>query len=502
MLRVGDKAWSGELTPVKQNTIKAKIKTLGQPLVYPMNEVKIRSDDVVLCMQQEAAVIHQLATIESPQYLGSKYFSTCLMIYIHSETDHAILHIDENITDYLLPDLLKGFDNTDNVEVTLLGGFPNETSNKIYDNIIQQLFNAAKTTGINITINKQKILENNLYTDKDKLQAIYDYIAYKSRILYKNRFQEEPDREFLHDIKISDFDRRISIKNLEMLTAMIDFLTVIDSVMDNSSKQRYEILSGYFDIKVTNKRIFTRLLNEFISKEGMDLFLRTLNPGHKIRTVEATNYVIDLKTGNLHLIPCTLYTPNEMTRVLRSVDCLPSSGCTIIYDNTKSINYTVKTNDEFIDRCKKIVTNSLFIDKQIFLKILNNETLQHLFRYNQAKAYKCQPVSSAFFKSDKIMYEIFLPQEVESLSITAVLARLKEITGKEFSAKQRRHPEYSVDALLFCKDKKEVDKIIQNLDERKIYSNNIIISNRNYVCVPAINTKKNYETTLTNTKKI
>lgn len=152
----------------------AEVKKLPEPEVIPFGKVNIKAEDVLLCLQRELVYSNKFNPTNTQKFIGSKKVYDCLVVYIYTETDYLVIHVDKYIDPIEIPEYISRFNKEGNIRVKLAGGFNEDiNSEKNLEKIIRQIFNAAQKLNVDITIEEQKILESNESENEEDLYLIY-----------------------------------------------------------------------------------------------------------------------------------------------------------------------------------------------------------------------------------------------------------------------------------------------------------------------------------------
>lgn len=484
MLIINGKIFTGKLTAEKHKQIVIEILKLRQPKVLAMDKVKIEEKDITIVLQREIGIINQLATLESPEYLGSKHFNECILVYLHTETDHAIVHVDKHVK----PDffsVIQQFNDQENISICLAGGIVGQ-SEEILKNIIESLCIASERN-IRITINSQKIMRNNQQTDP--YQQIYDNVRTKANVLYRHLYNETLDKKFLDSKKISEFyvDKPINDDELrKMVTALCGI---------NLNPCKMKITLPF--ISSLDKKYFLELLDGVFSQTGFYYCDLTFTKNGLYDQITLKNFAIHLKTGNIHIIPDDISTPNQYGRLLALTDAHAPSHFFCAYNN-KNGEYSKPTYSlifaNHLNTLKSMISSPVFHISHLFDLFNRIDTAlcahyMHLYLVNEAN------ITNGCNKSFHSYKKYFLIHSHENLemitkNINQHLNVLNKITGGKFEAKKRKNPEYTIDTFLLCNSEKHSDEICKKINAQGIHSIQIEDNNNFYVCVPAINVKK------------
>jgi len=144
------------------------IRNLPEPHVVALDDLEVNPNETVLCLQREAAYVDANNQCNQIRYLGTKWLHTCILIYIHTEIDHLIIHVDG--TQYIdLAPMLSRFNYQNTVKVSLIGGL-SKYSLSLWqlENIVVALLRITNQFSMNITIETQKLIERNIFREEDQ----------------------------------------------------------------------------------------------------------------------------------------------------------------------------------------------------------------------------------------------------------------------------------------------------------------------------------------------
>jgi hypothetical protein len=495
MLIIKNKKYSGTLSPELIKTIITSIKTLPEPDIIPMNQAKLTSEEVVLCLQREIAFIDQLASLETKRYLGSKYFSTCILIYMYTETEHAIIHVDH--ADCLdLSTLIKQFNDTNGMRVILAGGYPCDASEIALNTIIKALFKVAHSYKISITIDAQKIMENNYFSESDKYQEVYDALFRRGEVLYKKYFHKKLDIGLFKNNSFKDFETHLAHVNEDDLTIMAAALSQATEISNIKKKSELEYLSSFFTKHVPNEETFIQLFKAMFSKQGFELTDKGLENSQTYSKNKLMNFAFDLNTKQIIIIPEHLETPYENLRVIPPIDAGMTPHFFMAYTSRTGKYIQPKLSEQFLIKANMVknLFNQPYIDFENITKQFRVENkasliniIARFINLELDKPLKVSPSSPcAFFNTNKSIQDLYCSETFTTSNLEA----LNRVTGKLFQAKLRYHPQYTVDAMLLCDTENEAQMITKDVNDLRIRAEIIKVENNYcYVCVPAINVK-------------
>lgn len=485
MIMINGKSFSGKFTEEKYKKIVIEIMKLPQPKVYSMDEVKIKPESSVIIAQREACYIDQLATLDSPQYIGSKHFGGCILVYLHTETDHAIVHVDK----FVKPDFLaviKQFNDQETIYVSIAAGIAGE-SEQALKNITEALLIASEK--IRIVINKQKIMENN--QELDVYQQVFDLLKLKGDLVYRYLFNEAMDINFLADKKINDFYNDKNAKSTNLINPeLIKLISVICAISMDPSKRT---ITCPVVLKF-NKNHFLKLLDSAFSQQGFLYCDLALSKFNLYGNSTLRNFVIDTNTGNIHIIGKDFYTPNEAGRILSLLD---KRKCRyfFVYTNKHGDYAKPDYSNEFTEHLnglkKKMLLPNFKEDLFQLYEVMKNPLSPYYLEIYLNESQKTSGDNKLVHSYKKYL----LANSHENIpeltnNIRQHLCVLDKLSGKKFEAKLRKNPAYTIDAFLLCDSNMECEEIHAKVMAQKIHALMIEDKGNFYVCVPAINIKK------------
>jgi hypothetical protein len=147
-----------------------EVKKLPEPEVIPFGKVNIKAEDVLLGLQRELVYSNKFNPTHTHKFIGSKMVYDCLVVYIYTETDYFLIHVDKCTDPIEITEYISQFNKEENIRVKLAGGFDEEIdSEKNLEKIIRQLFVAAQKLNVDIIIEEQKVLASNESNDEEDL---------------------------------------------------------------------------------------------------------------------------------------------------------------------------------------------------------------------------------------------------------------------------------------------------------------------------------------------
>lgn len=296
-----------------------KIKSLPEPKIVSLESSPlVKEDETVLCLQHEIAYVNSSNHESKIGYIGSKNLASCILVYIYTESNHAVIHVD-NSENLDLLEILSKFNAKEKIMATLTGGDPNnlKASNSSLYIIVTALFRASAKLNATITIANQKLIEKNRFTEKCKYQFVFDTIYYKADILYRQFFNEAlPDTDFKNC-------KADNLKSEKTTSTFLDLLLInkmliaaeefYDPLSDSETNSRLisKFKGLYFD-----KNNFIKDIKAMFSIEGFELMDKEFTNFNTYANSGLRNFVFDIQTKEIYIINKNMKTPNENIRQL------------------------------------------------------------------------------------------------------------------------------------------------------------------------------------------
>lgn len=476
-------------------TIIDELKKLPEPDIIPLHQHSINPEETVLCLQREMGYIDEF-NLTNIKYLGSKNVVSCILLYLSSETDHLVVHVDD--TKHIdLVSVLSAFNNKNGIKAMLVGGIPGQVSENNLRNIIEALLQVSKKLEIDITIEKQKIIECNKFTTDDRYSFIYDKILEKANRLSYQYFNKQLDLNYLSARTIVDLqERSVGLSTeLQMIAAALSQAVELykDSNMNNIKQ-----LQSIFNHIVKTEDDFKKYIDKMFSKEGFKLLNIGYEQSKLYRDSKLSHFVFDIFSKKVYTISERMTTPNESYRSVVCLDTFKQSQYFLSYDGKKGTYIMPELTQEFVDHCqslKPIVMKDYLSDKDIAEITMTIKINNHIPTLNELANFIKRSLQIKFSDNFSLLQTVFFDTGKKSSNMytnfeisTQNLIKINRITGYEFTAKIRRYPEYTVDAILACDSENQAKKIIEKIQKTDITAKLMRFSDGNFcVCIPAIN---------------
>lgn len=199
---INRKLFKDRLSDQAMSEMIERVKKLPEPEISSDEMLVCNKHEIGLCLQRESFYLDQYYAPSEIKYVGSKNVIGCIVAYIHSETDHLIIHFD-NTNNINLTDLIKRFNSKHDIKVSLVGGIPSKQSEQTLNNIVKNIFEAAKTLAINIEITHQKLIENNKFSSEDKPAFILNKIIEKADITFRRLYNRPLNEQYILGKKLA-----------------------------------------------------------------------------------------------------------------------------------------------------------------------------------------------------------------------------------------------------------------------------------------------------------
>jgi len=475
------------------------IRNLPEPHVVALDDLEVNPNETVLCLQREAAYVDANNQCNQIRYLGTKWLHTCILIYIHTETDHLIVHVDG--TQHIdLASMLSRFNYQDTVKVSLIGGL-SKYSLSLWqlENIVVALLRITNQFSMNITIETQKLIERNIFREEDQAGFIYDLIFRNAAILCKQYMGQPLNTMHFKERKSSDFHTR-SVPLTNELIIMLKALVEALEIGKLSKKIELDALDEEFREKICDEQTFRMLLDAAFSMEGFNFFNDHCKSSGLYERAQLPNFVIDIKTG--YIIPVDAYmpTPEEDRRALMCIDAYQKAKYFLFYDGGKNEQFFPDVSDLFKNRCKELIplVQNKYLDDECMRQWMRSISLVSTgtFQWNLIIRYVRRLAEIANEKRSKLTALTFLNSTRKLTSFHRQLfneickdnlSLLREITNRNFHTRQRIYPRHAIDALLCCATEADAIQVKTAIEAKEITAFIIKVNpQENYVCIPSI----------------
>lgn len=490
---INGKSYSGSLTSQILTEMINAINTLPKPEVIPVEKSNLALENMMLCLQREMVYIDEFNPNNPIQYIGSKNVYSCIVLYVRSETDHLVIHVDG--TEPLdLTEQIGYFNYKANLSVTLIGGVAGVTSEKNLRQILLALNTAAQKLNIEITINSQNLIQNNYFTEEDEYDFIYDKYFEKMSIVACQFFGKTLDKQQFADRTKQDFKTR-SVKGkvdhqmLMMLAGVFAQLAEIYDIRANNDI-REAIFTG-FKQRVTSIEEFIKLADLMFSIEGFNIYSMAFRVNKLFPEASLSSFVFDLHSPRVYKISSHTETPDELKRSMRLVDSFQDKCYHMFYNGRLNQLLPPALSSELITRCR-------FLEAQVRNNSINPELYKDKLGITDLAIQKIvarfiktlTPSSSVTLAASIVFFDPkYSPRYLrKNIELTQKLEELIRLSGVSFTVSQRDFPEFTIDAIYDCDLEEESLKIQSELQNQGIISVIGKSSEGKYrITVPAIN---------------
>lgn len=483
-----NKSFNEELNPQNISHIMRALYMLPEPEVIPMEEANVSANEAVICLQREMLYIDSASPkkgLEEKKYAGTKLLNTCVLLYLYSNSDHLLVHID-----HLKPDLnesLQRFKNKDDLKAILVGGNPyDHSSQHTIQNSLNALLELCKKSGVTITLVSQKLLERNITIDSDKYGMCYSLLIEKANLLTQQFFDTNldvdrfPPQQSIAGFKEIKFDKpgcNIQLANI--------ILTL--NPTHGNTHEHHEIkmrIDGWIRKFIHNIDIFYQCLDGLFSPKGFETLHRICTWLSLYPQIRLSEPAFDLITKKIVIMPAHIYCANESARVLRCLLGLEADKKSYVYCiSDAGQNYQPKLGVDFIEALNKHIpeaANGKLTEDELLMKLGHSDRDDLLLIFHRAnREINKTPTTFTFFHPRNISDIGYREGHTTSFG----LQTLNHLTEKEFVLKIRSLSGIA-DAILTCSNNDEVLSIQACLDAYKIDHINI---GEKTICVPAIN---------------
>tara|TARA_R110000868_G_scaffold392875_1_gene663726 strand:+ start:38264 stop:39724 length:1461 start_codon:yes stop_codon:yes gene_type:complete len=270
---------------------------LPAPQIHDYRAKQVQPHQVALCVQRE--ILHTRITNHSPLYLGTVSATSCISAFLFSPSHAAIIHID-NTYNFDLPRLLSHFNKTEQIQVILLGGEPNNPLSKSHVKAILTALHQQATSGFHITIKHAYLCEKNKFLATSEAQFYFNKLLKKLSWLYYKLYKKPLPLSAFQWHSIEDFKRAIkqTAATKQSLMAFIGLLVSSSTINNTATADKRDFCMRI--CKIDSEERFMQYAHATFSKPGHDLlcnaYTQQLGTGLE-------NYAFDIKTGNVIEIP-------------------------------------------------------------------------------------------------------------------------------------------------------------------------------------------------------
>lgn len=484
------------------------VKKLPQPEIVPLElGAHLPSEEVLLCLQREVIYVDELNPNNSIKYMGSKMVVQCIAVYIHSPTDHLVVHVDQTTSLEFTP-YIKQFNSKTNLKVTLAGGAPGgapgKASQENLERILQALCQTSKDLEIEILIEYQKINENNRFTQEDEYDYAFDRYIEKIDLVSRQLFgQKLVDQELdvkyfaynalrafkktIFDILKSDNKKDLDKGSLP-LTTISDWkkniyeLLQITEVMFALVAETYDVNKSGEMIKneveavknetFPNLQAFLNTAKYLFSKEGFDLHSKRCKENNSFPSVALSSFVFALDSNKIYKISVHMQTIAETHRIMRIFDYYKlapgqQDRYRLFYNGRFNHLYLPPLSLKTIEECesvkpkveKNIIDSKFFSDKLHIPERPYQKIVAKFIRYTLGSSeLHSLYLKRGFVLSGPKRSPKYLDEDVKSPN--DCLNHLNYLFGREFILKRREYRHLVLDAIYAGElSKKEADEL-------------------------------------------
>jgi hypothetical protein len=501
MFIINEKKYDQKLTEQLLNNIINEIKKCPPPKIRSSNASDIEADETVLCLQREITYVDLLNPFSKIKYIGTKNLVDCVLAYIHTETDHIIVHVDssKNILD--LDSMLSCFSYQDTIKVTLIGGLiePGVNPLRNLQSLIVELYKTAQQLDLRIEITHQKILEYNTFPQDPSYQFIYDRILFKTDILKRQWFSTPLSEEDFKNTTPLNFKYLQNKKTENVLIPLSELIAIASEVYD-PAEQHFKIIQQLLlaaKKHYKNPTHFIEDIKGLISINGYKIMQEVCKDVYRNHLC---NFVFDLKTGEIHVIDPHLKTVDEAIRYLYSLD-RQRIHYFVSYNGRLCQEFSPKLSFEQTTICTQLndyVVNNIGSRKEIGIIAKNSQLgimpINGLLKNTQAylkTPSKITTSNQCFFQTASKWQSLYENNPVENGN----LLTLQKFTKLPFNAKIRLDPYFIVDAYCECNNLFAARTLKASLEEHQIIAYIVTIWDKDedlfsfHICVPGINIK-------------
>jgi hypothetical protein len=242
--------------------------------------------------------------------------------------------------------------------------------------------------------------------------------------------------------------------------------------------KKFSIIEMPFTKFIKNEIDFINNIDPIFSIEGFQQLKNKLF--YPLPCPKLIDFVFEITSGKIYLIPQNMYTPNEIVCSSFFLDKPHRKNYLSYYDGKKINNPSI--GNDLIETCDFIHANK---DLKKLKNLIVTKNLRHLAQCVKLSdsLHKSSITTSSFFKISKSKEEFYL-KNVTNRS----LLLLNKITNVNFTAKMRFYPNYTVDAIYPCETEENALQIQKLIEDKNITVNILKFTDAlYYVCVPAIN---------------
>jgi hypothetical protein len=180
-------------------------------------ETPIRSDKigVNLPSPQTSAVCDEggmvyidSSKVQALKNIVTKTAADCICVYMSNGNEHAFVHVSAALPDLDLSELVNKFKDKNNIKVILMGGTKDHARSKAnLANIVSALLKVTDELNISLEINSQKLMQYNLFEEKNKVSIVFDKIVEGAIFLSQHYFQKDFNLNLIKEFTTEDFKK-------------------------------------------------------------------------------------------------------------------------------------------------------------------------------------------------------------------------------------------------------------------------------------------------------
>lgn len=353
---INKKKFTGQITPSLYKEMYHEISQLPKPKIIPLDQSDADATNTVLCLEREIAYLKKDSALHV-KYIGSKHIISCMVVYIYSQTDHLIIHVDrldlshsDNLNRIL--DIIQGFDDKNNINVALVGGVLHQKSEINLINILTLFSNLSIKSNLDFNIEMQAINIHNLFVEQDRYEYVYNSIIEKIDILSREYFNHPFDINLIKDKKISDLINMHQLNDVNF-ASFATLAILSQEVCQKSTRTCIDLLQNNIKAQdfIKNENDFIQMAKKLFSIEGFepfDLYYRTNNIYPEVKLI---NIVFDTSTREISIIKRCHPTPNEILRNAYLLDFYNEKPIYLLCFDKSTDLIPPPLTDEFVQFC-------------------------------------------------------------------------------------------------------------------------------------------------------
>lgn len=305
--------------------IKEAIKTVSSPEIVPFKKnIAIKPEEAAIFLQRESAKVLVLPhDTKAAKYLATQDSLVCMTVYAtNKQGEYAAIHIDGTRGSAIaLNELLDSFTDKNNLEITLMGGLPDKTSEALLELIINTLIKREEK----ITLIAQHILERNNFTENSKQMFMRDDLLEKASILFEKLYDDAEFDFNLYATYTPDlFEKRNDDVTQDKIKNPLSLMLYIAMMMTELLPEKfYKIIQNPNHLPLLKKYVptpekFHALFKLVFCKNIYQWVLGklSLNTSYFNNKSALPNFAFNLKTGHIHEISAHMPTTYSTERMI------------------------------------------------------------------------------------------------------------------------------------------------------------------------------------------